>query len=102
MVAGLVYEAVCQPFDRLRRIIYVHRLDHPHAQASVPKILAQAVREEGIMTLLRDPNMPASLPVSVPGSAIPSWAANLARTLARVGPWGIGFLVWEAYGPGIG
>ena len=25
----------------------------------------------------------------------------LGRTLGRVGPWGIGFLAWEAFGPGL-
>jgi hypothetical protein len=33
-----------------------------------------------------------------------SWTTRMypfLRTLGRVGPWGVGFLVWEAYGPGI-
>lgn len=26
---------------------------------------------------------------------------RILRTVGRVGPWGIGFLVWEIYGPGL-
>lgn len=100
VLAGLLYEAVSQPFDRIRRIIYIHRLDNPKNPASILTVLTASVREEGFMTLLRDP-LDHTLPAPQ-ASSIPSWITNLGRTLARVGPWGVGFLVWEAYGPGLG
>lgn len=100
VLAGLIYEAVSQPWDRVRRIIYVYRLEHPELQRSVPGIVADAVRKEGLLTLVRDPAAVGTL-LATPHPS-PSWISNLARTLARVGPWGVGFLVWEAYGPGIG
>jgi len=34
-------------------------------------------------------------------TGIRSKAIRVVRTLGRVGPWGIGFLVWEMYGPGL-
>jgi hypothetical protein len=49
------------------------------------------------MVLFRDANSVAHVDSG-------GWRARLmgtARVLARVGPWGIGFLAWEMYGPGL-
>jgi hypothetical protein len=65
-------------------------------QFRVFRPLADAVRAEGFAVLFRDTNSMA--PVDS------GWRVRLmgtARVLARVGPWGIGFLVWEMYGPGL-
>ncbi|KAJ2931447.1 hypothetical protein H1R20_g5672, partial [Candolleomyces eurysporus] len=92
VLAGLVYEAVCQPWDRIRRIIYLHRFDNPHVSQSIPAVLTQAIREEGLLTLVRDPLAHSVPPVHPQPTSIPPWVSNVAKTLARVGPWGIGFL----------
>ncbi|RXW24892.1 hypothetical protein EST38_g984 [Candolleomyces aberdarensis] len=92
VLAGLVYEAVCQPWDRIRRIIYLHRFDNPHGPQSIPAVLTQAIREEGLLTLVRDPLAHGVPPVHPQPTSIPPWVSNVAKTLARVGPWGIGFL----------
>jgi hypothetical protein len=65
-------------------------------------VLMQAVREEGLLTLVRDPLIHTAHAIPSQPTSIPPWLSNVAKTLARVGPWGIGFLVWEAYGPGLG
>ncbi|KAJ2916850.1 hypothetical protein MD484_g3546, partial [Candolleomyces efflorescens] len=92
VLAGLVYEAVCQPWDRIRRIIYLHRFDNPHLPHSIPAVLTQAVREEGLLTLVRDPLAHTAHTIPSQTTSIPPWLSNVAKTLARVGPWGIGFL----------
>ncbi|KAH6918719.1 hypothetical protein BKA70DRAFT_1136913 [Coprinopsis sp. MPI-PUGE-AT-0042] len=92
VIAGLVYESVSRPFDRVRRIVETHSAEPPHSGTrSMVALVREAIRQEGLGTLYREPV------ASVPSS----WLVRCGRTLARVGPWGIGFLVWESYGSGL-
>ncbi|KAG1801086.1 uncharacterized protein BJ212DRAFT_1286959 [Suillus subaureus] len=71
--AGLAYEILSRPWDK--------------------------IRGDGIIHFFRDP--------SIVGNENPETSITRRRiytgirTLARVGPWGLGFLVWEAFGPGL-
>ncbi|TFK29804.1 hypothetical protein FA15DRAFT_663072 [Coprinopsis marcescibilis] len=92
VLAGLTYEVVSRPWDRIRRIVHVHQLDSPNAyKQSTLSILRQAVFNEGISTLYKDP-------LASQHYLPQSWLIRCGRTLARVGPWGVGFLAWEAFG----
>lgn len=48
------------------------------------------------MVLFHDPNSVAS-----ERTGLRTKLMGVVRTLGRVGPWGIGFLVWEMYGSGL-
>jgi hypothetical protein len=87
MLAGLSYELVCRPFDVARRCIHISTIEgHRH---SIRQVLANKVREDGLLSFFRDPM--ASLSASNN-----TWL----RMLGRVGPWGVAFLAWENLGPG--
>lgn len=86
LLAGLAYEFVCRPFDAARR--YVHapeRRTKPMMAALVAK-----VKTDGILFFFKHPLRPAA------AGGYYRWL----RVLGRVGPWGVGFLVWENVGPG--
>lgn len=55
--------------------------------------MKRKVAEDGWQPFFRLPNNPTELRTT--------WSVKLLRTAGRVGPWGIGFLVWEAYGTGL-
>ena len=83
LFAGLAYELVCRPFDVARRSLH-------DTQHSIGTTLITKFREEGVLAFFRDPTRTALSS----GSGY-TWL----RTLARLGPWGVGFLVWENFGP---
>jgi len=99
-IAGLAYELTCRPWDIARKAVHIDRLNPISERHSIASILLRKLRNDGILSYFRDPN-------HVPHHVDPSTSAVrrrlylAARTLARVGPWGVGFLVWEALGPGI-
>ncbi|KIJ24745.1 hypothetical protein M422DRAFT_69462 [Sphaerobolus stellatus SS14] len=84
LVAGLAYEFVSRPFDAARRAIHAPQ----GRKSSVTKILLKKVQEDGIVGFFRDPMRNA-----------PSSRFKWLRMIGRVGPWGIGFLAWENFGP---
>ena len=96
--AGLVYEVVGRPFDTARHLARLEQLS-PH---SPPKTLLQLMnaklQKEGVLSLFRDPNaVPATTQDYSRG-----WQQRLysvSRALARVGPWGVGFLAFEYWSP---
>jgi hypothetical protein len=109
---------VGRPFDVLRHEWHIYSLHNTSstaksqpiastsrvAQSRFPPLLHLAlkiIREEGIRGLFR--GSPRSTVSSRP-TDVGSWQSRAypaLRALARVGPWGVGFLVWEALGPGI-
>ncbi|KAF9507604.1 hypothetical protein BS47DRAFT_1377883 [Hydnum rufescens UP504] len=116
VVAGLGYEIVGRPFDAIRREWHISSLSVGTASqlmAAPPKVAAQSrfpplldlvlkiVREEGMRGLFRGPSPSVMTSRSSDASGWRSRVYPVLRALARVGPWGIGFLVWEALGPGI-
>lgn len=99
VVAGLSYEIVSRPFDIARRAVQQDKVIHSLSHRSATIAIMHKVKEDGILTFFRNPSA-AENPTS-PGSTGSRQLYTALRTLARVGPWGVGFLVWEAFGPGI-
>lgn len=93
-IAGLSYEMVSRPLDLARRAVYLDRVKI-NGHHSVTKTLLHQVKTEGISSFFKNPS--AQVNDSAPRPRVYAFL----RTLARVGPWGMGFLVWEAVGPGI-
>ena len=56
------------------------------------------MRDDGLLSFFRDTASAEERGTTSPGR---QRLLRVARTLGRVGPWGVGFLVWEAFGPGI-
>jgi len=88
--AGLAYEFMCRPFDIARRAIYLDKLEY---QEHSYRILRRRFTDDGPNFFFRSSNLPPACSVEQP-----SKLARFLRVIARVGPWGVGFLVWEAYG----
>ena len=100
VVAGLGYEMVCRPFDATRRLVYLESVKVRALNArkrNIPKLVLDQIKTEGMTWFFR-PLATANLNDS-PGAHRHLWAA--LRTLARVGPWGIGFLIFEGMGGGL-
>ncbi|KAF8163169.1 hypothetical protein B0H34DRAFT_311174 [Crassisporium funariophilum] len=94
VVAGLAYEFICRPWDVARRVIHLERLQSPNRE-SVFRLLTRKVTADGVHSFFR------SVALShYPQEKRTRWNLIL-RTAGRVGPWGVGFLVWEACGPGL-
>ncbi|KAJ7074272.1 hypothetical protein C8F01DRAFT_1099903 [Mycena amicta] len=97
VVAGLSYEVIGRPWDASRHAIRVHRLTSAERRSPIA-VVSHKIREEGFFCLFRDA-------VSANASTSSSHAGyrrmyGVLRTLARVGPWGVGFLVFQAYESG--
>ncbi|EPQ58382.1 hypothetical protein GLOTRDRAFT_37305 [Gloeophyllum trabeum ATCC 11539] len=102
ILAGISYELVCRPFDVARKAVYVEKIAavRGHRPAAYIHALLMKVQEDGPISLFRDPSLlRATRSHSGPSSR--KRVEAMLRILARAGPWGIGFLVWEAFGPGI-
>ena len=95
VVAGLSYEHVCRPWDIARRTIHLERLKPYRNHESSFKILRGRMDVEGFQYFFKSDNLPHN-----PTEARSTYTTIL-RTAGRVGPWGLAFLVWEAYGPGL-
>ncbi|KAI9466241.1 hypothetical protein BJY52DRAFT_1424216 [Lactarius psammicola] len=101
VTAGLAYEVVCRPWDVARRLAHLDRVQS--ATAHRPRhplfnLVTRKIRDDGLLSFFRDAtNYEEKNPMSLGRQRL----LAVARTLGRVGPWGIGFLVWEALGPGI-
>ncbi|KAG0705346.1 hypothetical protein DFH29DRAFT_981016 [Suillus ampliporus] len=96
--AGLAYEILSRPWDVTRRTIQLERTLHPTLKHPL-FVIVQKLRGEGIIHFFRDPSTVGSEKKET--SAFRRRIYSGLRTLARVGPWGLGFLVWEAFGPGL-
>jgi hypothetical protein len=100
VTAGLAYELVCRPWDVARKLERLERIKSATTHRPKPylfKILARKVHQDGFLTLFRNPAQEERMASSLGRQRL----LAVARTVGRVGPWGIGFLVWEAFGPGI-
>ncbi|KZT28490.1 hypothetical protein NEOLEDRAFT_1129286 [Neolentinus lepideus HHB14362 ss-1] len=102
ILAGMSYELVCRPFDVARRAVYVEKVAALRGarRPTYVHALLTKVREEGIVSLFWDPSL-TSTPKGGVAAVTRRRVDTMLRILARAGPWGIGFLVWEAFGPGI-
>lgn len=89
--AGLAYEVASRPWDIARKAVDADRMRSPQRHP-IPLILLRKFRDEGWHSFFVNPAQTSH------GT---SRGQSALRTLGRVGPWGVGFLVWEAFGPGI-
>nr|GAT59639.1 predicted protein [Mycena chlorophos] len=106
VVAGLAYEGIGRPFEAARHAVRLDRLTNTEPR-SVVAVVSHKIREEGFFCLFRDAargsanaTTSGSAGSSTPSSAVYRRMYGLLRTLARVGPWGVGFLVYQAYESG--
>ncbi|KIJ69582.1 hypothetical protein HYDPIDRAFT_36617 [Hydnomerulius pinastri MD-312] len=100
--AGLAYEILCRPWDVARCVIELRKTlpSRSSADRSSISALVLKAREDGILTFFRDHSAVLHKPLESQ-SNVHRRISSALRTLARVGPWGMGFLVWEAFGPGL-
>jgi hypothetical protein len=95
VLAGLVYELSCRPWDVARKVVRIDHLSNPSSQSAL-LALTRKWQEEGFVYFFHIGTQTAGM------STDSSRKLSIAlRTLARVGPWGIGFLAWEAFGSGL-
>lgn len=106
VTAGLAYEICSRPFDVMRRAVHLERLTVNNPGPTKPltslvTAVAHKFRDDGFLSFFRDPTKVVDdTPVATrEGVRRRLYAAS--RMLARLGPWGVGFLVWESLGPGI-
>ncbi|KAF7311545.1 hypothetical protein MKEN_01056900 [Mycena kentingensis (nom. inval.)] len=95
VVAGLSYEVIGRPFDKVRDAL---RLDRhtPNGELRSPvAVVSHKIREEGVWALFRNTSPAAASATASPNAYRRVY--GVLRTLARVGPWGVGFLVYQAY-----
>ncbi|EKM55468.1 uncharacterized protein PHACADRAFT_173588 [Phanerochaete carnosa HHB-10118-sp] len=97
-VAGLAYEMACRPWDIARKAVHVDRVVAAAEHHSVLSILLQKFRDDGWTSFFKRPTVHEH---DSHASSAHRRLHALGRTLGRVGPWGIGFLAWEAFGPGL-
>jgi len=101
VTAGLAYEVASRPWDVARKIAEIERVQALTAHRPrryVIDCVARKISDDGLLSFFRDATVKEEMSSSSP------WRQRLhttARTIGRVGPWGVGFLVWEAFGPGI-
>lgn len=101
VTAGLAYEVICRPWDVARRLAHLDRIQS--ATTHKPRhylfsLITHKIHKDGLLSLFRDAmNYEEKSSMSLGRQRL----LAVARTLGRVGPWGVGFLVWEALGPGI-
>jgi hypothetical protein len=99
--AGLAYEVVCRPWDATRRLVHIEQIQasaaHRPGRYLIDSI-ARKIRDDGLLSFFRDTAVKEKGTVSSPRY---QKLLVAARTLGRVGPWGVAFLVWETFGPGI-
>ncbi|KAH9180583.1 hypothetical protein EDB89DRAFT_2110666 [Lactarius sanguifluus] len=101
VTAGLAYEVVCRPWDVARRLAYLDRVQSTtthRPRHHLFSLITRKIHDDGLLFFFRDA---AGYEEKNLMSLGRQRLLAVARTLGRVGPWGVGFLVWEAFGPGI-
>ncbi|KZT11292.1 uncharacterized protein LAESUDRAFT_720506 [Laetiporus sulphureus 93-53] len=99
-IAGLAYELTCRPWDIARKTMHISRVAYPADGHSVTTVLLDKLRHDGLLSFFEDPAHALHYE-DTSSSPMRRRLHSASRTLARVGPWGVGFLVWEAFGPGL-
>lgn len=123
VVAGLSYEVAARPFDNARKLVYLYdqhqRQDNrngtngePTSTASktarkaleaksrvkiITRLILDKIRSDGVESFFVDPQKVLHATDPSVSSTSRSLQA-LLRTLGRVGPWGVGFLLYESLG----
>ncbi|KAI0035721.1 hypothetical protein K488DRAFT_22394, partial [Vararia minispora EC-137] len=99
--AGLAYELVCRPWDVVRRLVHLDHINSTVTHTSrhyLISIVSRRLREEGPLYFFKPPY---HHPVDCDTTSARRRLNIALRALGRVGPWGVGFLVWEAFGDGL-
>ncbi|KAF8184880.1 hypothetical protein K438DRAFT_1907723 [Mycena galopus ATCC 62051] len=96
VIAGLSYEIIGRPWDVARHAARVNLLSDREYHSPLV-LVTQKIQRDGFLSLFRNP---ATVGV-VSSSTARSRIYSVLRTLARVGPWGVGFLVYQAYDSGL-
>jgi len=97
-LAGFAYEILSRPWDVARRTIELERTVHPTLKHPL-FALVHKIHEDGITCFFRDHSTVADVKTGISTTRRRIYSG--LRTLGRVGPWGAGFLIWEAFGPGL-
>ncbi|KAG6371397.1 hypothetical protein JVT61DRAFT_9614 [Boletus reticuloceps] len=102
MMAGLVYESLCRPWDVARRVITLEKSIAPQlgSRRSSFSVLMKKLQEDGITSFFREHSV-GFAGRSELKSNVHRRISSALRVLARIGPWGVAFLVWESFGPGL-
>ncbi|TCD66683.1 hypothetical protein EIP91_001037 [Steccherinum ochraceum] len=96
--AGLAYELTCRPWDIARKHVHINQLSTPSTRKNNVVLLLRKLKDDGLRSFFVNPSPATHDEVR---SLAQQRLKSFLRTLARVGPWGVGFLVWESFGPGI-
>lgn len=100
VIAGIGYEFIGRPFDVMKQLAHhnnTHRRSTTDPVVSHHRLLMEKLRERGVLYFFR-------APLSTPHETAQDSSVGsrkiyaVLRTVARVGPWGVAFLVWEALG----
>ena len=97
-VAGLAYEMSCRPWDIARKAVHTEQVVSGFGRHSISSILLRKLQDEGWQSFFKHP---VTHEHQLHASPVQRRLHAVARTMGRVGPWGIGFLAWEAFGPGL-
>ncbi|KZT50269.1 hypothetical protein CALCODRAFT_504903 [Calocera cornea HHB12733] len=92
VIGGLAYEATCRPWDAARALWIVNKSRPIGERQTLPQVVLSGMRERGVVYFFRSVRLPGAPAVKA------AWYWRMLPTLARVGPWGIAFLVWEGVG----
>jgi len=95
--AGLAYELASRPWDIARKAVHIDRITSPEKN-SIPVIVLRKLKDDGMHSFFENPTHATTNTSTI---AIRRRINSILRTVARVGPWGMGFLMWEAFGHGI-
>ena len=101
VTAGLAYEVVCRPWDVTRKLAQMERTQSSTTNRPRPYLIdsiARKIQDDGLLSFFRDAAGKEEGTLSSPRN---QRLLVAGRTLGRVGPWGVAFLVWETFGPGI-
>lgn len=102
VLAGLAYELSSRPFDEARRVVHAHYVSQPSNRtvAAALRALEDKARTDGIKYFFREARVHDTSSYETE-SLLRRRVRYTLRVLGRVGPWGVGFLIWEIYGPGL-
>lgn len=95
VIAGMGYEIIGRPFDNARRLLYLDNIrarSSPHPRPTCPPkaVIFNAIRDHGTISFFQTRDLPNA---DRTGTSL----HRTLRTLARVGPWGVGFLLWNLW-----
>ena len=101
VTAGLAYEVVCRPWDVTRKLAQMERVQFSNTHTPRRYLIdsiARKIQDDGLLSFFRGTAWKEEGTLSSPRN---QRLLVAGRTLGRVGPWGVAFLVWETFGPGI-